>query len=171
MLELKIEVTSNLNLNKDWNEIILKHIDRGMEEAALQIFNISQDNFQNYVHPPIDSGQLLNSAKIESKFLEKIIRYKCKYAKYVEYGTAPHMPPLEPIMAWVYNKRSEFNLPKRIKRLDKRIKAIANKIRWKIFHHGTIGKPFLRPAFFIVKHRLSDILQRHLNNALKEIKG
>lgn len=171
MLELKVEVTSNLNLNKDWNAIILKHVDRGMEEAAEQILDISQTNFQNYVHPPIDTGNLLNSAKIESKFLEKRIRYKCKYAKYIEYGTAPHMPPLEPIMKWIYNKRSEFKLPKRIEKHDKRIEAIANKIRWKIFHHGTIGKPFLRPAFFIVKHRLKAILQPHLNNALKEIKG
>jgi len=171
MINLKIEVTVADRVKKDWVEPILQAVDRGMEEAAEQILDISKANFQNYVHPPIDTGQLLNSAKIESEFLTKIIRYNCKYAKYVEYGTAPHMPPFEPIRDWVYRKRSSFKLPRNIKRFDKRVEAVANKIRWAIFHHGTIGKPFLRPAYFIVKYRLPTIIKKHVRQAIKQISG
>lgn len=187
MINLKIEVTIDKKLSQDWATPILQAVDRGMEEAAGKILDISKANFQNYVHPPIDTGQLLNSVKIESKFLEKDIRYHCKYAKYIEYGTAPHMPPLEPILAWVYHKRSSFNLPKRVKGgaaglilasrtkktkgNEQRFINVANKIRWKIFHHGTIGKPFLRPAYFIVKYRLKHILRRHIKQAIAQIRG
>ena len=102
MINLKIEVTINKKLSKDWATPILQAVDRGMEEAAEQVLAISQANFRNYVHPPIDTGQLLNSGTIESEFLTKIIKYTATYAKHIEYGTAPHMPPFEPIRDWVF---------------------------------------------------------------------
>jgi len=187
MINLKIEVTMSKNLEKDWTKPILEAVDRGMEEAAEQVLDISKANFMNYVHPPIDTGQLLGSGNIESKFLEKTISYSCKYAKYIEYGTDPHMPPLIPILGWVYRKRAAFKLPKRVdgglKRLifasitkksksnEQRFIDVANKIRWKIYKHGTIGKPFMRPAFFIVKYRLPAIIKKHVKQAIKQLKG
>lgn len=170
-LQVNISVSYSKGLDKDIEEGLMQAIDFALEEGAEQILDISKTNFQRFVYPPIDTGQLLASGEIHSKFLDKTVIYDNSYAMYVEFGSGPHMPPFEPIRDWVWRKRSAFNMPRRIKKLDKRIDALTNKIRWSIFKHGIVEKSFLRNAFHVVKFRLVGIIRKYVKSYLSQLRA
>ena len=77
-------------------------------------------------------------ATIEPRFPEDVGRLEfvsevaamAGYAEYVEYGTRPHMPPVDAITPWaIMHGIDPWRLAYHIK------------------HHGTKAHPFMRPAF------------------------
>jgi hypothetical protein len=85
--------------------------------------------------PAVDTGQLRASVKIES-FSDGFARRvgtDLEHGKYVEYGTGPHFPPLEPIREWA----RRHGLPE----------SAAYPIARAIAQRGTPAKPWLYPAF------------------------
>lgn len=67
-----------------------------------------------------------------------ILEYTAPYAAYVEFGTTPHKPPIEPLIYWVKRKL-------RIKD-EEEAKMIAIKIRSKIGARGLKARKFLGKA-------------------------
>jgi hypothetical protein len=104
-----------------------------MDDVADYIFTRSQENAAKLT----DTGELLTSGFIEKSFLHKVIGYRSPHAVYVEYGTHPHMPPVDVIKAWAGRKHLAKG-----KELDSVAWAIARHIE----KYGTPPQPFFRPA-------------------------
>lgn len=91
---------------------------------------------------------LQNSMSIEDSAggLVKEVHIRIPHAAFIEFGTEPHMPPIEPLEAWVRRNFSKVGA----KRLSRPDKVDARKIAWGIAmnmaKHGTEPKPFIRPA-------------------------
>ena len=81
-----------------------------------------------------NTGRLSQSIEVEDRPFEKtvIVGTNVHYAPYVEFGTRPHMPPVEPLVEWAHLKLHDDKVGYAI------AKAIAKR--------GTKPKPFMRPA-------------------------
>lgn len=125
------------SLEKQFKQIIKEELLRGGYEIEIEA----------KIRCPVDMDRLRSSIKTRRLAWNRVsVGTDVKYARYVEYGTAPHAPPFEPILEWA--KRHG-------------IEEAASKIWWKIYHHGTDPHPYLRPAFFGKKPRiLKRIAQR-----------
>jgi len=88
------------------NRIINKFLD----DIADDIFARSQE----YV--AVDESTLKKSGHIERKFMNKAIIYDAPHAEYLEYGTRPHWPPIQPIVDWCHRV---LNLPYATKKADR----------------------------------------------------
>lgn len=111
-------------------EQIEERIDEFLDELVDEIFSRSQENLTK--NKSIDTGFLRNSGNVNRKFLDKEIVYKAPYAASIEYGTDPHMPPVDALKGWSRRKLGN----------EKAAWAVAKKIA----KEGTDPKPFLRPA-------------------------
>lgn len=120
----------------------LKKADKKLDEIANELFRDSQENIVK--KGVIDEGTLLKSGNINRKFLEKEIVYSAPHAKWIEYGTEPHFPPIAPLEAWAKRKLG-LN--------DKEAKSAAFGIANKINEEGSEPKPFLREAVNQIKRK------------------
>ena len=127
-------------------EIILKNADKKLDEIADFIFSKSQENLLQ--NDSINEGLLFRSANINRRFLEKEIVYPAPYAGFVEFGTDPHMPPVEPLERW-----AALKLGMESKEARKTAWAIARTIE----KEGTDPKPFLRPAIEAAKQEFKGV--------------
>ena len=109
---------------------ILEKTDKKLDEIIDFIFSKSQENIVR--KGAMNSGHLLHSGNVQRAFLNKTITYSAPYATYVEFGTEPHMPPVEPLEQWAQKKLGE--------------KGLGWAIAKKIAKEGTEPKPFLRDA-------------------------
>lgn len=140
MLRVEIEAESL----DDLDERALDDLDSRLDDLADFIFTRSQENC------PVDVGNLKRSGTVSHQPFEKEIMYAAPYAAYVEYGTAPHMPPWRKLIRWA--KRT-FNVSQ--KEAERAAKAVA----WKIYHHGTEPHPYLRPAIDVGLHEFRRIMR------------
>jgi hypothetical protein len=124
-------------------------LDNGLDDVADEGFAISQDLVS------VDRGMLKKSGHVVREFLSKAIVYDSPEAPWMEYGTDAHMPPEEPIVAWVRRKRADLGIK------AKDVKKVANAIRFSIAKKGTQPHPFLRPAFDDVSVRAKGIILKH----------
>lgn len=124
-------------------------LDAGLMDVAELILADSQDKV------PVDEGMLKKSGHINDSYLNKEVVYDAPYAVFVEFGTSPHMPPLQPIEDWVRRKRGDLGVK------DSDIKKVARAIQMKISKYGTDPKPFLRPAYDDAQVRVDDIIAAH----------
>ncbi|MCK5216586.1 MAG: hypothetical protein KAJ93_02295 [Methanosarcinales archaeon] len=122
-------------------------LDAGLMDVAELILADSQDKV------PVDEGMLKKSGHINDEFLNKEVVYDAPYSVFVEFGTSPHMPPLQPIEEWVRRKRGDLGVK------DSEIKKVARAIQMKISKYGTDPKPFLRPAYDDSQVRVDDIIR------------
>jgi len=86
--KVKFKPASAQNMNREINKFL--------DDIADDIFALSQ----GYV--PVDEGMLKKSGHVERKFMNKWVVYDAPYAEYVEYGTGPHWPPLQPLVDWAH---------------------------------------------------------------------
>ena len=119
-------------------EIICESVEDGINKFVLllgrEILSKSQDNLKEF--EAIDTGELLRSSSISVSSGVSVI-YSAPYADYIEYGTKPHTPPLEPIKDWAKRK---------LGLTDKEAENVAKMVVYKISKHGTEAKPYLRNA-------------------------
>jgi hypothetical protein len=106
-----------------------------MNEIASFIFTRSQENLIK--NGSVDRGLLLASGSLERGENEAVIRYSSPTALWVEFGTHPHRPPVEPLIGWA---RRKLGLS------EKEAGSVAWAIASKIAKEGTEAKPFFRPA-------------------------
>ncbi len=108
-----------------------KQFDQGLDDLVDHIFAKSQELV------PVDESTLKKSGGVNRKYLEKEIVYLAPHAAPVEFGSKPHMPPVEPLIGWC----------RRVLRMnEKEAKATAWKIAMRIKERGTEARPYLRPA-------------------------
>jgi hypothetical protein len=83
--------------------------------------------------------------------VEAVAGSSLNYAPWVELGTRPHMPPLEPLVDWVKAKGLDLGLvgtsAKARKRRDEVAVEIAQRIRWAIYQRGTEGQHMFKKGF------------------------
>lgn len=82
------------------------------------------------------------------------------YALPVETGSKPHMPPIEPLKDWVRRKLG-------IK--GDEVDAVAKKIAWKIFRHGTKGAHMFAEGFAATEAQVRAEIAAAASRALAEI--
>lgn len=109
--------------------------DHVLDEMADFILADSQQRIKN--NKSIDTGFMAKTANITRQFLRKEITYPAPYSAHVEFGTTPHMPPIEPIKKYLMRKTG-MN--------EKEATNAAWAVAKKIAKEGTEPKPFLRPA-------------------------
>lgn len=111
--------------------------------------NLVENKISNF-----GAAGLLGSGKItpgqSGILLTREVEFDKGYAKYVEYGTHAHTPPLESIKLWAKRR----GLP------DKAAGAIWNHIR----HYGTKPHPFLEPAADEVRPKFQSAMKFVLKN-------
>jgi len=135
-----------------------KILDSAMDDIADLVVD-KADETLNDPDPKVgafDRGFLAASLVTDKdEFLNKEVGAEAPYAIWIEYGTDPHYPPLEPIYDWVWRKRNDLNIKynenNKTIGFDGReyiteILRVAQNIIWKIGRQGTEPKPFLRPA-------------------------
>lgn len=131
----------------------------------------------------VATGQMMGSYAVSDIGTRNVISVRVgtpvEYGNYVEFGTQPHVPPLEPILRWVENKLNvvavgvTFKSGKaaptgkatrqfsRIRNIDKRraaILKIANAVRFALGKKGLRARRFVRDALesMQVKHVLNN---------------
>lgn len=102
-------------------------------ETAYEVRDLAQKNIRQI--DAYTTGELYGSMQVSVSPQGRSIRVlsTSKYAPFVEFGTRPHFPPLDPIRAWC-----------RARGIDEKA---AFPIAKKIAEHGTPERPFLFPAF------------------------
>lgn len=78
------------------------------------------------------------------------------YAPHVEFGTKPHMPPLQPIMDWLAAKVGSSG---------KELRDHAERIAWSIYAHGTKANPVWATTF----NRLTGEIRRKIEASVQRI--
>jgi len=83
-------------------EAILNAIDNKMDELAQHILGKAIQNIAR--NGTWDTGFLARSGSVESKFLEKTIKFTAPYAGDIEFGSDPHYVPPRLLVNWARRK-------------------------------------------------------------------
>lgn len=113
---------------------------------------------ENITKRASNTGALAQSWQVQAKSYDEVIVFSnLLYAPFVEYGTKPHRPPIEPIMKWV-----RLKLGKSGRDLESTSWAVWHKIATK----GTPEKRYARDAAdnFNLERYVSKLLEEW-NNA------
>lgn len=137
----------------DWADAVLMEAKRLLREGRIE------GSIDPYGGGAFDRGRLKDSGAVfkttdeERQVIFDTTRLAgYEYAKYIEYGSAPHMPPVKPLQEWARrNKFSDW-------------KNAGWAIAMKIKKEGLPPRPFLRQASLTVEKRLQEIWK---NAALK----
>ncbi|MDP3014132.1 MAG: hypothetical protein Q8M92_07825, partial [Candidatus Subteraquimicrobiales bacterium] len=127
MISIKVTATHNKKVTTD----LLTKLDVGLDDLA------------DFIHAratelvSVDEGMLKKSLHVERDFLSKSIIADAPHAPYIEYGTRPHWPPIEPLAAWAIRV---LQVPKA------EAQQVGFLIARKIAAVGTEPSPFLRPS-------------------------
>lgn len=113
---------------------------RGLRSAAMRgvhatVANIGTRNDRTGAPPAVDEGTLMRSVSSHSILKGAMITVDAPHAAFMEYGTRPHTPPLQPLVDWAKRK---FGVD------EKRAKAIAWAVRGKIKKVGTKPRHYMR---------------------------
>lgn len=95
----------------------------------------------------IDTGNIARSRNLDFLGKEARIEFTAPHADFIEYGTLPHTPPIEPIRSWAKRKLGVSE-----NEVDNVAWGIVNKIK----KEGTEAQPFIRPAIDEAKSYFGD---------------
>jgi hypothetical protein len=149
-------------------KINMKNIEGKISAAinvlADEILERASDNIMNYKPYAIfDTSDLLKSGAIE-KLDDTSFSVtfgggtaQVKYAKFVEYGTSPHFPPIDPLKKWA---------GRRLNLKEKEAERAAWAIAVKMSKEGTEPKPYLRPAVDFVVNDAQAIIEKGISRYL-----
>ena len=141
-MQIRIEV--KFNKTNETEKMILDGVDRGMDDLVDFIFARSQELVA------VDEATLKKAGHVERAYLKKSIEYDAPHASYIEYGTRPHFPPIEPLAAWAVRV---LQVPKA------EAQQVGYLIARKIAAVGTEPQPFLRPAVDLGKVKAAAIIR------------
>lgn len=110
------------------------------------------------------TGNLINSLKVRVEINSTIysVILNCKdYLRYLEYGTKPHWPPVQPILKWVRDK----GLPTKEKTGNKTLpteKQLAFLVSRKISREGTKANNYMATTVEELNAKYIPILEKAL---------
>ena len=124
-------------------------------ETADQIAEEAQNNLKNI--DAFDTGELYNSVQVgeSPQGLRVTVYSNAKHAAYIEFGTAPHFPPVSKIAAWCARK----GIPV----------SAAFPIARAISERGTPERPWLYPAYQVGIRRHIDRVRRFVGAGLRKL--
>ncbi len=127
-------------LRKEFPELL----ERANIETAEEIRDEARANVKEL--NAYDTGGLYESIgiRVSPKGLSVTVGATAKQAPYIEFGTAPHFPPLQPIREWCLRKgmseRAAFPIARRIA------------------ERGSPERPFLYPAYLVgMRHHINRV--------------
>jgi len=141
---MQINIRVKRTENKAAKDMMWKKIDRGLDDLVDFIFARSQELVA------VDEATLKKAGHVERAYLKKSIEYDAPHASYIEYGTRPHFPPIEPLAAWAVRV---LQVPKA------EAQQVGYLIARKIAAVGTEPQPFLRPAVDESKMKAAAIIR------------
>lgn len=119
-------------------------VDEIAEQIVTEVLNKALDNINKF--NAIATGRLYASGNI--KHINKgeyLVYFDVPYARYVEFGTAPHTPPIIALWKWAQAKYGVSS---------EEAWSIAYKVQQAITESGTKPRPFLRRAIDDVKFEI-----------------
>jgi len=121
-----IDITVSSQSIADGGEKIRRGVRDAIHDAAQAGFAESQRRVPTAFGDLKESGELLRQEQ------SAVFGYRKEYARYVEEGTEPHYPPIDPLKEW-----AELVLGDR---------QAAYAVQQTIGQEGTDPQPFMRPA-------------------------
>jgi HK97 gp10 family phage protein len=147
MIRVKVEGLNELIENMGTTKTMVKPLIAGtLNQVATRIKYDARNT------APIAFGKLKGgiSHTVKKSSLEGIVWSKEKYGVFVERGTRPHFPPIEPLKRWSALKLGNANLAW----------AVAKKIS----RVGTKAQPFMQPALdkniHFMKRKFGELAQQ-----------
>ena len=173
-------------------EILAKDVGRRAEsEIEKAVWDIADRIFARSQRlAPVDIATLRKSGVVQYGENMAVISYEAPHAKPVHFGSRPHMPPVEPLIAWVRRNLRIIQTPsgKRVAALFKPPRGIskafpptaaavkkpgereAERVGWavakKIAREGTRAVPFLQRAIDEIAPKVPDIFRGRIRIAL-----
>lgn len=131
------EVSSSVG--KNGSEGLSAGIESALLEAADAGFEHSQEKVAQH---STDTGGLLRSGIPPERQPDGSVvwGYNAPHAKPVEFGTAPHWAPIDPLKDWARRVLGD--------------ESVAYAVQKKIANEGTDPSPFFRPGVNVMKRRL-----------------
>ncbi len=140
-------ITVNIEFEDiDFSEVERERLDRYLERATNEGFKYSQFLVAE------DTGTLRRSAfpprPIQQRFTDGWeYGYTTKYAEFIEFGTDPFIPPIQPLIDWARRQGKD--------------EGFAYAVRNKIMQEGISEQPYLRPSLqeiraYIRRHDVED---------------
>jgi hypothetical protein len=122
-------------------------------ETADEIANLARNNIKGL--NAFDTGGLYESIDIQMSAAGLVftVGAKAAYAPFVEFGTSPHFPPVEPIREWCRHR----GIPE----------EYAFVIARAISERGTPERPFLYPAFLVGMRNHVDRVRKYVMGTLR----
>lgn len=83
---------------------------RGLQSAAHRLKGITVEMInepnrdEDVDYPAVDTGELMRSVHVTPTSDGAIVTVDAPHAPFMEFGTRPHFPPLQPIAEWAYRK-------------------------------------------------------------------
>lgn len=128
-------------------QLLSPAIDRGIQKTALQVERTAKQR------APVDTGTLRKSIGYrDTGELQYAVGSSVKYAPHVEFGTAPHMPPVDELRDWANDHNADAW-------------ALAMHIK----QEGTPAQPFLRPALKQHQSDLVENIQAEIDKTIAEV--
>jgi len=134
-------------------------VEQIIHDAGEELLQLAQINLHRMKPPGIDTGALVQSLQVRHEQLSATVFSDLKYAPFIEFGTRPHFPPLQPILEWVKRK---LHVP------EKRAKGVAFMVVRKIGRRGTPPRPFLSNAFMVVRKRILSQMKAGVSTAIRQ---
>jgi len=129
---------------------------------------------------PVNLGDLKRNIKSSATKTEARVGVRGtprKYAPYVEFGTRPHWPPLEPILRWVTQKargkgfRGAFGIQRRGQKRQAQLYAAARGVQAAIAKHGTKGAHMFERGLEAALPAIKTIFRMEIERAIHEAKN
>jgi hypothetical protein len=155
---ISVKVTGEKTI-KDNVSMLRRFFPDWLNEANLETAQTILDEARNNVKQldAFDTGALFNSLQlnVSPKGLSVTVFSTSKHAPFIEFGTAPHWPPMAPIRAWCARK----GLPE----------SAAFLVARAISERGTPERPFLTPAYKVGIRQHIDRIRKFVGAGFRKL--
>jgi hypothetical protein len=132
MIDVKVTGAAELKKNVDFLRAAFPNwLNFANEDTARRIRDDAKNNVKEI--DPTTARIIQLDRNISAQGLSVVVYSDAKHAPFIEFGTAPHFPPIDKIKAWCKRK----NIPE----------SAAFPIARAISERGTPERPWLYPAF------------------------
>lgn len=127
---------------------------RGLRSTAHRMPEIVRDELSSTSpHPAIATGELARSTKVDTVEDGAIVGMDAPHAAFIEEGTRPHFPPLQPLKDWA---RLRFGGS------EAEIDQIAFLVARKISRHGIEPRHYFKASVDRIEQLVGDDIKREI---------
>lgn len=131
---------------------------RGLRSGAQKGVGVVVEEIENTKpYAPIDTRQMVQSVRYKPTGTGVMLYMDAPHAVFMEEGTRPHWPPLQPILEWVERKGLADG--------DEAY-AVARAVQAKIAEKGTAPRRFFRRA---MRRIIADVIPHEVDKELRRL--